>query len=428
MTKGTTPSHINPFIASNIVWFLASLILAIWVWYIATAETNPIQQRRFRAIPVQFEVDEGFIITNNPTTTASVTVIGQQSVIELLTNDDIVVRANLRGLSAGTHVVPLNAAINRQNALADTQPTQITVTLEQIVALQKPIELRVVEAPPTDFSYEDPPQLDIRQAEVRGAGSQVNRVVKLIAEIDLSDYRNPIDLTARLTAVDANGATVEGVTINPNTTNVAVNIFRRDDVRQVSVSPRILVSTLPPGYLLSSLSYEPQVIFVGGSPAQLDAIGDTFFTQAIDLTNRTASFEITVPIELPDSGLLILDSSNQVNVKVEIVPQTTVEQIDNIPIEIIGLDSRLTATSSPLTLSVVLNGPVAILDQIELADVTAVIDLAGLEAGNYTIAPDVLINQGQTQVDSITLLPPSVEVVIRDNTIAPTASPTATTP
>lgn len=422
MTRGQSSTNINQFIASNLVWFLASLILAAWVWYIATAESDPIQQRRFRALPVQFDIDEGYIVTNNPTTTASVTVVGQQSVIELLTNDDIVVRVNLHGLGEGTHIVPLSATINRQNALADTQPTQISVTLERVVAIQKPIELRILEPPPTDFSYDDPPQLDIRQAEVRGAGSQVNRVDRLIAEIDLSDYRNPVELSANLTPIDVDGNVVSNVSLNPNSTNVSVNIFRRDDVRQVSVSPRILVSTLPRGYLLSSLSYEPQIIFVGGAPAQLDAIGDTFFTEAIDLTNRTTSFEINVPIELPDSGLLILDSPNLVNVKVEIVPQTSVEQIDNIPIEIIGLDSGLTATSSPLTLSVVLNGPIAILDQIEPTNVKAVIDLAGLEAGNYAIEPEILINQGQTQVDSITLLPPSVEVIIRSNN-TPTTTP-----
>lgn len=414
------PVNNRPF-TNNALWFIASLILASWVWFVATTAGNPVGERRFNSISVQLEHSSDIVVTNDYTRSVRVNVLAQQSVRDLLTTDDIVVFADLQEMEPGTYTVPLQVQVAR-NAVADTQPTQITVTLERVDAQQKPVSVVVLNDPPVDYAY-DPPTPAIFQAEVRGASSRVSQVSSLRAEIDLAEKRNPLTIDAVLVPVNAEGQRVEGVTIEPRAVSTSIHIFQRDDVRQISISPRILGRTLPNGYLLSTISYEPQTIFVSGPAATLSTLTDTFYTASIDLSGQTADFETTVPIEIPDDTISILDGQTTVKITVGVVAQTSVEQIDNIALRVDGLAAAYEATLTPENVSVVLNGPVSVLNSITSTDVQAVIDVTGLEPGNYEVVPEIIIKNGTVTVSSITLLPPNIKITIINLQATPEATP-----
>lgn len=414
-------------IMNNALWMVASLGLAFWVWFVATTEANPIEFRRFNNLAIQLNVPEDMLVVNPPLRPVRVTVRGQQSVIDGLTGEDIVVRADLTDLSPGTHTVPLEAEVARNtiNALAETQPTQITLTLEIIESQQKPVNVVVAEPPPTDFTYELPVP-DLLQAQVSGASSVVADVVSVQGEIDLSDQRNPVELDVRLQAVNTEGDVVEDVTVEPQNARVNVDVFQRDDVRQVSIRPQILVETLPSGYVLSTISYEPQTIFVSGTPRALANLDSTFFTTPIVLTDRTSDFEVTVAIEFPDDVTPVMNGEDRVTVSVGIEELTTVRQFDEIPVDIIGVGSDLNATITPDVISVVLNGPISLLDEITVDDMQAVADLNGLAVGNYEVSPSIVVDQGELLAGEITLLPPTVTAVLISNAPTTTGTPTET--
>lgn len=137
-------------IINNFLWFFASLIIAILVWFVATIEADPIDQLPFSRIDIQIEVDEGMIITSRSSQTARVIVRAQQSTLDLLQQDDITVRVDLRGKSTGSYTVPLEVDMARSGlASADTRPAQITVAIEQEVAQQIPIAIDII--PPRIF-------------------------------------------------------------------------------------------------------------------------------------------------------------------------------------------------------------------------------------------------------------------------------------
>jgi len=422
-------NRFNRIIMNNLVWMIASLALAFWVWFVATTQANPIELRRFSNLPVQLNVSEDMLVIDPPLRPVRVTVRGQQSVIDGLTNEDIVVRADLTNLAPGTHTVPLVAEVARNtiNALAETQPTQITVMLEIIEAQQKPVNLLVAEPPPTDFTY-DLPVSDILQAQVSGAASAVANVVSVQGKIDLSEQRNPIDLDVRLEPVDADGNVVEDVNVEPQNARVTVSVFQRDDVRQVSIRPQILVETLPDGYVLSTISYEPQTIFVSGTPRTLANLDSTFFTSPIALTDRTSDFEVSVAIEFPDEVTPVMNGEDRVTVSVGIEELTTVRQFDEISVDIIGVANDLSATLTPDVISVVLNGPISLLDTITVNDIQVVVDLNGLGVGNHEVTPSVVVNQGELLEGEITLLPPTVTVILIPNVPTVNVTPSDTPP
>ncbi len=410
------------YILNNLFWFVSALILAIWVWFTAITDQNPINETRFTSIPVQILVDDSFIVTNTPTNTVRVNVSAQQSVLDNLRRDDIVVRADLEGLTSGTHIVPLSAEIAQtgdsgfRNVIVNTLPSQITVVLERVETQLRDVTIEVVAEPPIGFTY-DPNEIvpSIREAEISGASSLLQNVASVVGELDLSNERNTTSVDVRLIPVDVNGNPIGGITLNPLNTRVSVDVSQRDDVRQVSVRPDIQIGTQPEGYTLATFSAQPQTVFIGGNPEDLDSLPSVFFTEPIDLTGRTESFDISVAVLLPNDNVFIVGSDNRVDVSIGIEAQIASTQFNNLSVAWIGVAEDQQVQIIPETVSVVLTGPVAIVDSLTDDDIQVVLDLNGYANGNYDLSPSVIVNQGAINQENTTLSPSVINVIITAN-------------
>lgn len=415
---------------NNLIWLMVSILLAMGVWYIAVTSADPITRRQFSSIAVQIVQDDATVLTNSPTRFATVTIQGSQTLVSSRRADDIIVRANLTGLGAGIHTIPLEASValsqtdESQRLIAQTQPSQITVELELRESFQKPVDIIIENPPPIGFTN-DAPVSDIFQAVVSGAQSVVSQVVTLQGVIDLSDNQNPVEIEARLFAVDANGERVEGVTIDPPSAGVTVNITRRDDVKQVSVRPNILVGTQPEGYTLSTFSYDPQTIFIGGTAEQLETVTDTIFTVPISLQDRTSDFSVDVPVRLPTDDLFVIGGDNSITVNISILPQIAVRQFNDITVGRLGLANGSTATIAPQVVSVIINGPSATVEQLTASDVQVIVDLNGLNPGRYDLSPSIIITGADLNGDNASLLPAvvNVEIVSDESALEGTEEP-----
>ena len=340
--------------------------------------------------------------------------------------EDVVVRADLTRLGAGTHTVPLDVQVavpesdSIRRLVAQTQPSQITVELEQIVGFDKSLSIFVIGPPPIGFRN-DEPETDVLEVLVNGASTIVSEVVDIRADLDLSAYRSPILMDVRLYAVDAEGDRVNDVQLEPQTVSVSVDITRRDDVRQIAVRPNILVGTLPEGYTFKTFSSDPPSLFIGGAPEQLSAIADTLFTAPISLEDRRSEFEITVPVELPDDELIVMGGDNSITVSIEILPITTSRQIADIDVGAIGLGEGFVVAIVPQSVTAIVNGPVALVDTLTSEDIQVVLDLNGLAAGVYDLEPSIGINQSELSESDISLLPAelNVEIVSPESTAVP---------
>ncbi|MBI5670787.1 MAG: hypothetical protein HZC41_22565 [Chloroflexi bacterium] len=416
---------VNRTILDNLIWLGGSVVLAFFVWVIANFQSDPIQQQRFpERIPVQLVPDSGLLLTapSPQARTTSLVIRAPRAVLDLLTAEEIQVTADLSGLGAGEHTVELQAQLARQPAtVVDMSPRLMRVVLEEAATRQVPLKWIISGEPPPGFSRDDPRfDVNLNQVLVSGPASQVAEVVAAQVALDLSRQRGPYEADVRLTPVDAEGNTVSDVTLDPQIVHVSVNIERRDDVREVTVRPNIQGAP-PEGYVLSSLTYSPQAVLVSGSPAQLAALPDVLSTQPIDLTNRTTSFELSVPVVLPSAELLLL-TDQAITVKVEINPLTTSRQFEGVPVEVIGLDEGATARAVPNQVTVLITGPQPELENLTDADIRVAVDANGLEPGTHAVTPTVSIRQGQIPSANVSVLPAEIDVEINGSAPA-TQSP-----
>ncbi|GAB4520479.1 MAG: CdaR family protein [Anaerolineae bacterium] len=398
-------------LTSNLLWLLGSFLLAFFVWVMATSAADPIDERRFPTlIPIQLSPPNGLIIIEQPrSTTARVTVRSQESVYSLLTPEDIVVRADLSNLGPGTHTVELDADVARRAFVVDTQPRQITVTLEEIQAQQVDVVANITEPPPTGYEHSTP-SFSETQVLVRGAASRVAQVVAAQADIDLSQQRSLLETNARLVPVDADGRPVENVTIEPQIVQAEVEVTLPENVREVPVRTNINVSSLPEGYDVVSFTPNIRVVTVSGS-----RIPNVLETEEIPLTNRTEDFVVTVPILLPNNDVFILDGQEEITVSIDIEPRIITRNFENVPVRTIGLADNLEAQFVTDEVTLLISGPQVELEQLAVENLQVIVDLNGLGPGSYERAPIALNGQVQIEADNLSVSPPTIAVTLVDS-------------
>lgn len=410
MTQKGSPSSspLRKVVMENVLWFVGSLALALIVWMIAVTQSDPVEQWRVNNLPIRIAPDEGLIITSQSETAAAAQLLAQQSVRGALASDDVIIGVNLQGLASGTHIVPLTWQTARRASVLDTIPRQITITLEVEESQLKPVEALIAEEPPLDYRRDDP-QFDSPVATVSGPLSAVEQVDTLRVLLDLSEQRSTYADSARLVPVDVDGNLVNGVTIEPQLVNVTVEIESRDDVRPM----RVLANTqgdLPPGYLLTGFNYEPQSVYVSGSPDVLSGLGDTLFTAPIDFSGQTEDFEISVPILLPDPDLILIPRRT-VTVTVNIQAQTATRQLDRVPVEVIGLPPGVTVQFAPLEVTVLVTGPQPLIEALTADDISVIVDVSRLRPGeSLQITPITEFRAGAIPNATIQVLPAAIDV------------------
>ncbi len=405
-----TERSLRQVITTNVIWMLVSLALAFVVWMIAVSQSDPFETWRISTVPIHATPDAGLIITNasEVPTNASVQVRAQRSVHQLFSIDDVNLVADLTGLGPGEHVVPLEAHFSRPASVVSVLPRQVTVDLEVEEAQLKPVSLNITAQPPLVYSV-GTAEFDVLQVEVSGPESKVAQVTAVQVPVSLDGLRTTYEGDVRPIPVDADGNTVTGVTLDPQTVHVTIPVEARSDVREVRVQPNI-VGELAEGYVLTAaFDYNPKTVVVKGPAGVLANLPGTFFTAPITLSDKTSSFEVTVPVELPDSRLTVV-TGRTVTVTVGIDTQTITRQFDHIPVEFIGSKTELAYHSATMEVTVLVTGPQPLLNQLSENDLSVLVDVSGLAAGDSAqLAPSASISAGDTVVTT-SVLPALIDV------------------
>lgn len=399
----------------NALWFITSLVLAFMVWLIATMQVDPVRVQVFNNVPIQFVDNDAMIVSNRASLrrTVRVTVRARDSVLQLMTSEDLTVRADISNLPPGTHAVQLHVSTPRRAAV-DTQPAQLTVVLEQKQTRQKPVVLEITGEPPAGYMRGEP-ELSATQALVTGTLTQVDRVESLRATVDLSDQRTRFSRELDLVPVSASGTILNDVTLGQQTVGVTIDIRQREDVLAVPTRPVIDFDSAAPGYAVRLDTYSPQTAIIRGSPATLAMLPDLLDTATIDLTGRTSSFTISVPTLLPeslDSGQVTILEGQEVNVRIVVEARLAQTQFDDVPVTVLGGDPGLRVRVIPSRATVLVTGPQALLDRLTVDDLTVTVDVDGLGVGTYDLEPRAMLETSTASADEVRVIPSTIGVIV----------------
>lgn len=399
----------------NVFWLLVSFILALFIWIFASFQRDPIVQRSFIQVPIEFDATEDMLLLEEPRRSVTVFIRAPESKFSRFTRDDITVHADLRGLDIGDHLVPLQVEIANQHSVSvdDILPNEILVRLDQESFRQLKIELTIEGELLPGYLLSDTTLKDVEEVVVYGPTTQLESISSVVAQLTLSEQRNSFDETIDLLAIDEAGEAIADVRVMPEQITVSVVITERDDIHQIAVhQPSLDFGSLPWGYYPKSIQYEPQFIFVSGTPEQLASLPEFLSTEKVDLSDRTEDFAVEVPIILP-VGLNIVDEKHTILVKIGIEAQEGYREFDNLPVNVVGLSAGLVAMLNPENVSLYLAGPLPILRYLDAEQILVEMDVSDLSVGYHSIPPMVSFPSQYIDYTSSSIVPALVELELR---------------
>lgn len=400
------------WIYENYRTFLWAFALAMAVWISAVTSADPDETRALpSAVPLQIVgQDPGLVLNGDIPTQVEVTLRAPRSIWDMISSGPQIVNAilDLSGLSSGEHTLDLKIQVDaRPVQIVSVAPRTITFTLEPLATQSFDIALSLTGEAAIGYQMGDA-ILDPVEIVVAGAQSQVQKVKRARVSINLNGVRENIDQTLIVEVLDEKGQKVEGITVSPESIHVSLPVSQQGGYRDVAVKV-IVTGRVASGYRLTDISVFPPIVTVFATDPQLVSnLPGVVETQPLDLQNAQEDINTRLALNLPE-GISIVGEQT-VLIQAGVSPIESSVTLAGEKVEIIGLDSRLTAQVLPTSVDVIVSGPLPLLDTLTRQDVRVTVDLTGLGVGTHQIIAVVEILISDVVVESI--LPNTIEVVL----------------
>ena len=283
-------SSFRSLIQRNLAAKIASILVAVILWGYVMNDQNPSTEANF-TIPVQLvNVPEGYKVTQNEDK-VKITVRGVRSLF--VNNGD----ADLHGAEAGKKEYKVKVDMPQGFELVDVYPGTMEVMLDPIVQRKVRADINVNGSPASGVTVASVTQAS-EEVTVEGPSSLVNEVERLIGYVGLtSKNETDFSLQVPLTAINADGREVSGVTIQPSTMYVAVRMARGLTKKIVTITP-VPGDDLNSALELVAIKPDPLQIEIAGAEnviANLTSVN----TEKISLADVYKNTNKTVKLELP---------------------------------------------------------------------------------------------------------------------------------
>lgn len=404
--------------------FLTAFTLAVIVWVLAVINADPnITCPTPSSIPLNIiGQDTNLLLIGDIPKTITIRLRAPNSICEQLARDpgSVVASIDLSTLQSGDYSVDVTPQIADQYhpvRILETTPAQINFTLEPYEVRALPLRFNITGDPAPGFT-KGATVVGESRVTISGRQSLVNQAAEAVVTLDISDAQQEIVADRPILLIDADGNPISGLTLDINTVNIQQKIERPSTYREVTV--RVVTDGQPAdGYLLTSITAFPPVVTVFSADPQLVREMPGFVeTTPITLTGTTENLEQRVFLNLPDGVSVAGEQSVLVQISISAIQS---QRSLTLNVETIGLAPGLQIQVSPAFIDVIISGPLPVLETLQPGDIRAVLDITGLVAGEYTLAPRVeILPLGLT---TTSILPASLGVSI---TLPPTPTPTVT--
>lgn len=414
-------------LTDNIPLKIMSVIVGILVWLLVVNIDDPTTRRTFVIHDVEL-MNQAYIdsmglvsIMEEDQSQIRVYITGPRKTVSRISESDIKAVADLQ------QAINLEAALENN---ATTTPVMVPITVtcsgispENIEVTPKNLSVRLQKKATQEFvvnatsgdskpgkGYEigsitaDPEKIKITgPSSLIGKINQVNAVINL--EGATEDKTEKIDLTI----IDKNGEALTTTQMNYLTferqVTVTAKLWRVQTAKIVAEYSGVPAE----GYKVGSIEEIPSEVNVAGSE---DALQDLSLSEntiwipqeAIDISGKSSNMETKIDITeyLPDGIKLTSDSSSDVFVRVNILPEGSLDyeiQTSSIEVENMGKDLQVTFDTAKIEIRVKKTDES--LADLKESTIKAVIDLEGKTEGSYEIPVEITLPKGYELVEEV---------------------------
>ena len=390
---GNAQAGPESFFTKNIAIKVLSLMFAILLWGYVLMTQNPPRVKTVTDVTVSIEGEADL-------TTRKLTLRGDRAALledvsvrvrtELtsyadISADDITASINLsRITSTGKHTVRIHAKSSSGDVVS-VSPSEIEVEIDTLTTRNIPIEIHEEGELPEGYWAGDV-QLDSATVLLEGPGTDLAKIVKAVGTIDLTNRTESLNQSIMLALYDKEGNVVESsILFGGMPTVVAKQEILPSKLVPIDVDGAIIGrEELPENFEIASYgtSLESTLVRIVGDADVIQKI-ESLSLEPVDVTGCTESIQQELAINVPEGVRII--GADSVNLQVTIREKTAVLELTELPIEIVGLARKQTATLSQELANVTFSGRVSLLAGITRGDVKVYADVTGLAAGTHDV-------------------------------------------
>jgi YbbR domain-containing protein len=329
---------------------LTALVLAIALWSHVRGQVNPWENATFKA-RLKVETPRGFVLLNARRMPADVTITlrgprlalralkGPAPANPLATGEDapLLLSSQARAMldlsnpHKGEQDAPVKVVADLEDIeVVGVKPSVVTVELDAAETRRFNIRPTLPAVPDLIIERATP---STPRVEVSGLSSQLDRISRVRAQVAPGKIgpevlRNgKIELSGvPLLAVDARGAPVENVRLEPESVNLRVTAREKQEEKTVRVA--VTTSGDPvSGYAVGEIDVLPETLKVRGPRRILEKLNA--LPVKVDIKNYKGDFNRRVAVDLPDGVEAI--NGRRVRVRVVIEPNAVVPQAGSTP-------------------------------------------------------------------------------------------------
>lgn len=381
---------------TNNFWMkVLSLAIAIVFWFVIINTKDPVESKTFHDVPVTV-LNEDKVLEREKVLeviegdTVDVKVEGRRSVLERMTEADIVATADLTEVSfMDTVLIRASVPNHPEVSVLNNGENMMKLLFDDYVTKRFSFKVKTVGETMSGYYVGDAlPSPNIIQ--ISGAESVLDKIKEVVLEVDVSGRSVDFSTTAVPVVYDMNGDVLTSkIDIQSGTEDVTVNV---PILASKEMTLRVkTVGEVEEGYeiLTEHIEFQPEKILVAGTKEDLDKLG-TSLTVEVSVAGQKGVIERNIQIStLLDSSLTSLRVVNEQIFSVKITVTPYVERGLEIPVSAIefrNVGNGLTATILQTTgVPIILKCKASRAPLITADSLNPYVDLTGYTEGTYKL-------------------------------------------
>ncbi len=378
-------------ITENLGLKIASLIVAVVLWFVVVNVTDPIVAQTYKNVPVR--VLNASTITNNNKTLdvlsdtsviSSVVIKAPRSVIQELgtTIDNVVATADMNKLSQDGTSVPIEITTSKHSDKVDSIRASIDtmyVNIEERKSIQLPLQATTSGEIESGFilGNVEPNQNQVR---VSGPESVISTIKSAYVDVEVTGFTSDISTQSDIVLYDADGNAVDDSNLEMNVDSVRVDV---EILATKKVPIYYSTSGLPAeGYAVTGeMECSPKTVTIAGSQSVIE--NTTYVgipASELNITGQAGDMMVVLNIAdfLPD-GTRLGDASynGKATITVYIEPltdETYATYLRNVSIENVPEGFSAAVLDKDDSISFTLTGLAQDLEKLQVSELNFRVD------------------------------------------------------
>jgi YbbR domain-containing protein len=283
-------------------------------------------------------------------------------------------------------------------------PTTVAVALDRLGQREVPVVVERGQVP--DGLAIGTPRVSDRTVVATGPESQLGRVERAVARVQIFDSGIDVQRQVDLVPVDVDGAQVPSVELEPATVTVEIDVRAVETSKTVPVRP-LTTGSVAEGFEMIAIRAEPSVVTIFGLPDELAQV-EEISTVPIGIGGLAETQDFAGELTLPE-GTRLAAGTDPVVITVEVQASVATRTL-LLGVVCEGVEEGFACLPQQDQVAVLVSGPAAVLAGLDPGSLSVVVDVGGLDPGEHQLTPAVGIPGG---VELVSISPAAVPVTLQ---------------